>query len=193
MVIFGRSKQGACEAVGMKKTLLMLLLCLVPAFAENTELKKLAEADQAARQNGIPAPDAAAQDRVRRDAVLAMLAKNQIQTDTDYFNAALIMQHGDRPEDYMLAHELAMVAAVKGNEQGIWLAAASWDRYLQNVGKPQRFGTQYRKLGGSGWTVDPVDPMLTDAVRKDMNVPSLEDSRKRAAQLNSGQPAPSRD
>ncbi len=42
-----------------------------------------------------------------------------------------------RPDDYLLAHTLAMIAVAKGDEGSLWIGTATLDRYLQSVGKPQ--------------------------------------------------------
>ncbi len=36
--------------------------------------------------------------------------ENQFHTGSDYFNAALIPQHGNTPGDYLLTHEICVVA-----------------------------------------------------------------------------------
>jgi hypothetical protein len=48
-----------------------------------------------------------------------------------------------RPDDYLLAHELCVVAIGKGEKRARWLAAASEDRFLMALKRPQRFATQY--------------------------------------------------
>lgn len=56
--------------------------------------------------------------------------------------AAVILQHGEAPEDFLLAHEFRVVATVKGKndlESGS-LAAAAEDRFLMNIDQPQRSG-----------------------------------------------------
>src|SRR5436190_1379819 len=62
----------------------------------------------------------------------------------DYYRAAMILQHGDVAEDYLLAHEFCVVAISKGDARAKWLAAASEDRFLMNIDRPQRFATQFR-------------------------------------------------
>jgi hypothetical protein len=54
-----------------------------------------------------------------------------------------------------------------------------------NLGRPQRFGTQYRSSG----TNDPVrlykvEPGVTDELRRELGVPTLAEARKREAQMN---------
>jgi hypothetical protein len=88
-------------------------------------------------------------------------------------------------EDFLLAHEFCVVALAKGEKEARWLAAATEDRFLMNLGRPQRFGTQYR-------SADPDDPVrlhkvgpgVTDGLRKEMGVPSLAEARGREAEMN---------
>lgn len=52
------------------------------------------------------------------------------------------------------------------------------------IGRPQRFGTQYRSKGPD----DPVrlygvGPGATDGLRKELDVPTLEEARKREAEM----------
>ena len=42
----------------------------------------------------------------------------------DYFNAALILQYGNTPQDYLLAHELAAVAISKKRGLDPWERSA---------------------------------------------------------------------
>jgi hypothetical protein len=49
----------------------------------------------------------------------------------------------------LLAHEFCVVAIMKGknDRETAWLAASAEDRFLMNIGRPQRFGTQFRSEG----------------------------------------------
>jgi hypothetical protein len=49
-------------------------------------------------------------DTERREQTRKLLAAGALHTAKDYEEAAFVFQHGDRPEDYLLAHTLAMVA-----------------------------------------------------------------------------------
>jgi len=153
------------------------------------ELESMYEADQSERKVWPPSQDAingiGERDRKRRAAVIQLLAAGALKTAGDYFHAAMIMQHGDEPSDFMLAHELAVVAGFKGHPKGRWLAAASWDRLLQRLGKAQRFGTQYRKTGKEPWTMEPLEKGLPDSLRSEYCVPTLEESRKLLEDMNS--------
>jgi hypothetical protein len=158
----------------------------MPMPENNEELQRLAQADQDDRNcdgfadqvvdlSLISARDA---ERLRR--VKELYQQGEIRTGTDYFNAALILQHSnDSVEDYLLAHEFCLVSVVKGENRALWLAAATEDRFLISLGHPQRFGTQYRVDEDGGWQLYAVDPMVTDQLRQAMNVPSLEALRSR--------------
>ena len=137
----------------------------------------------------------------RRRLVSAMLTKGQVQTAEDFHDAALLFQHGESADDYLLAHILAVDAVIKGDDKSKFLAAATLDRYLQFINKPQVFGTQYAPLtpvqptatGNGGvfkgrtWTHMPFDEqLLPDAVRHDYCVPDLEQQKKNLATLNAG-------
>ena len=97
----------------------------------------------------------------------------------------MVLQHANKADDHLLAHELCVVALAKGEREARWLAAAAEDRFLMNIGRPQRFGTQYRSVGPN----DPVKlyevgPGVTDGLRHEMGVPTLDEARKREAMMN---------
>jgi hypothetical protein len=138
----------------------------------------------------------------RRRLVSAMLAKGQVQTGEDFHDAALLFQHGVSADDYLLAHILAVEAVIKGDDKSKFLAAATLDRYLQSINKPQVFGTQYAPItpvqpvtaaGNLGvfkgriWTHMPFDEhVLPETVRHDYCVPDLGQQKKNLATLNAG-------
>jgi hypothetical protein len=97
----------------------------------------------------------------------------------------MILQHGRTPDDYLLAHEFCVAAIGKGEDRAKWLAAASEDRFLQSIQRPQRFGTQYSVEASSGeWRVKPpVAPGITDGLRRALNVPSLKEAEANAAKF----------
>ena len=94
--------------------------------------------------------------------------------------------------ELLLAHELCVVAIGKGEKRAKWLAAASEDRFLMNIGRPQRFGTQFRADGGGPFRLYKVEDGVTDDLRKEFGVPTLEESRKREEKLNE-KPAPKKE
>lgn len=127
----------------------------------------------------------AKRDEARLARVKELYAANRLRTGADYYHAAMVLQHAQVAEDFLLAHELCVVAIGKGEERAKWLAAASQDRYLMNIGRPQRFGTQYRSNGpGTDWYLYETDTGVTDELRKAYNVPPLDKARERAAEIN---------
>jgi len=91
-------------------------------------------------------------------------------------HAAFVFQHGDKPDDYLLAHTLAMVAVKKGQPDALWIAAATLDRYLQRSEKPQIFGTQFSKPNGQlQFTQEPYNrDLVSDGLRGELGIPPLD-------------------
>jgi hypothetical protein len=56
------------------------------------------------------------------------------------------------------------------------------------LGKPQRYGTQFKRDPGGPWYLYPVDPAVTDEERARWNVPPLAELKKRAEALNTPRP-----
>lgn len=129
-------------------------------------------------------------DADRREAVKSMIANNQLRTGLDYFNAAIIMQHGSTSDDYLLAHTLAVIGTSKGNKTCLWLSAATLDRYLISIKQPQIYGTQYNHFDPTKpWTQNPyTDHLITDGLRKELDVPSIDEQKKKLSSFN---PSPS--
>jgi hypothetical protein len=123
-------------------------------------------------------------DRAREARVKALYEAGELRTGEDYYRTAMVLQHATRPEDFLLAHELCVVAVSKGDRDARWLAAATEDRYLMNLGRPQRFGTQYRSTGpDKPVRLYEVGPGVTDALRRELNVPTLDEARTKEAQM----------
>lgn len=146
------------------------------AIASDTELAGLFEADQSARSGGRTDWTAIeVEDRARRERVHELMAEGRVASADDYWRAAFIFQHGDRPEDYLLAHALAVTSAGMGKGEATWIAAATLDRYLQAIGRPQVYGTQYQVLGDGPVTQGDYDrDLIPDAVRVASGVPALD-------------------
>lgn len=140
----------------------------------------------------------------RRFEVRLLITKGEIETAADFHDAAVLFQHGESAEDYMMAHVLAIEALLKGDDSSKWLAAATLDRYLQIIGKPQIFGTQYdadtakdapqeqgkmvdAKVVNVKRTQAPYnEDLLPDRVRSDFCVPDLTQQKKNLQILNTG-------
>ena len=106
-----------------------------------------------------------------------------LRTGNDYYHAAMILQHSQRPDDFLLAHEFCIVAVAKGNRRALWLAAATEDRFLMNIKRPQRFGTQYRSVGDGPMTLYRMGSGVTDELRTELKVPTLAEAKIQEAKF----------
>ena len=173
--------------------LLLLAVVLASAPADNSELAKMFDEDQADRTpatgSSIDWIKVAPRDDARLARVKQMYSSDELKTGTDYWRAALILQHGNAPEDALLAHELCVAALVLGEKQAAWLAAASEDRFLMRISRPQRFGTQFRS-GGPNQPMElyTTDGAVTDSLRRRLGVPSLAEAKARAVRMSSPPP-----
>ena len=155
-------------------------------------LKQIVARDQAVRTatSMKAAKPGEETDQDRRSLVRGIIDRNELHTGTDYANAALVFQHGATPDDYLLAHALAVVGASKGNRLALWLAAATLDRYLLSIKQPQIYGTQFtRKPPGPFYPQEMNNAVLTDEIRKQTGVPITSEQEQQLKQLN-GQLAP---
>jgi hypothetical protein len=157
---------------------------------DNEELKRLCDEDQSDRAvsdgRAINWAVVGPRDKARLRRVKELYAQNLLETANDYDRAATVLQHGDVPEDFLLAHELWVVAIVKGknDKETRSLAAASEDRFLMNIGRPQRFGTQFRSEGNGPIRLYPVGPGVTDELRRLMGVHALAEIKAKEAEMN---------
>ncbi len=156
---------------------------------DNVDLARCYAEDQADR---LP-PDGTAidwtlvmpRDKAREQQVKALYCSGALHTAADFHHAAMILQHADAPDDYLLAHELCVVAIAKGDASALWLCAASEDRFLGSIERPQRFGTQYVQHGPDGpLRLAPVAAGVTDGLREQFRVPGLQLARNMEEQLN---------
>lgn len=146
-------------------------ICSVTSAAQqpedNAKLTELYKVDQASRQGGaIDWAKLNREDEARRIEVHRMLDAGEVRTGTDYYHAAMIYQHGQTPDEYLLAHVLAMDAVARGSSEGKWLSAATLDRYLRSIWQPQVFGTQFQTRPGQQMQQQAMYPSLaSDSMR----------------------------
>lgn len=131
--------------------------------------------------------------------VKALLEKGSIVTAHDFRYAAILFQHGQQPDDYLMAHVLAIRAVGLGDLSSQNLAALTLDRYLQSIGRGQIFGSQYltesyayrlqhstekdvdekAAAKGDGDTLQPYEESLVpDSLRHAFCIPSLAEQKK---------------
>lgn len=156
----------------------------------NAEMQKIFEEDQRPRQNLKMAKadwsTISKKDEARRAEVRHLLANGDLHTGKDFELAAFIFQHGNTPDDYLLAHTLAMIAVARGDPGALWIATATLDRYLNSIQKLQIYGTQFHFAKGTPWTQEPYNrDLISDALRRDLGVPSLAAQQKQLEKYKS--------
>lgn len=159
-------------------------------ISDNPQLKELVRIDQQMRQSDTVV-EMEPIDKQHRAVVMFLLATGQIKTNTDKFNASLILQHtaltfcngklvSISPENYLLAHHLAKSAFESGDRSAAYMTAATYDRYLLYTEGYQKYGTQ-RVLDEATedevWA--PIDSKTTDEERAKYNVPPLTELLKK--------------
>jgi len=157
------------------------------SLKDNEELKRLHDEDQSDRApTDVDWAIVSPRDKARQSRVKELYLQNRLQTASDYYHSAMILQHGDAPEDFLLAHEFCVLAISKGknDKEARWLAASSEDRFLMNIGRPQRFGTQFHSEGNGPFRLYTVDSGVTDETRREMGVHSLADAKAHEVELN---------
>lgn len=115
----------------------------------------------------------------RHDRVLEMVRQDRLSAAEDYYLAGMIINHGIKPEDNLLAHALFIVAAMKNHPEARWASAAALDNYLVSIDRAQLFGTVYghpRRL---------MDQM-TDPLRRQFCVPSTAQQQRLADLVRAG-------
>ena len=175
----------------------------VPSRTTAATIKQLFNEDQKDRQGVMSlGPEQwkkiSERDAERRREAHKLLDAGALKTGEDFEDASFIFQHGDTPQDYLLAHILAMAAMEKGDAQAHWIAAATLDRYLQTIKQPQVFGTQYKwtqmKPKPHGATQAPYDrALVSDALRKTFCVTTQAGQQKNVAAMAQGKDFPSPD
>lgn len=151
----------------------------------NAEMTAIFDADQGDRQApNIDWRVVGPRDKARLVRTRALLDSGALESGDDFYHAAFVFQHGGEPNDYLLAHSLAIVAVARGRADATWIAAATLDRYLQQIGRKQVFGTQFGFSGTIPLDQDPFDrTLLSDAMRAAMGVPPLAAQEERRRQL----------
>lgn len=150
----------------------------------NAEMAAMFDADQAARNvANIDWTKLLSEDETRLKRTRALLDSGGLQSGDDYFHAAFIFQHGGEPNDYLLAHILAVAAIKRGRNDASWIASATLDRYLQSIGQPQVLGTQYRCRDGQPLMEPYRGDLVPDSTRVALGVPVRAEQRRHGESL----------
>lgn len=155
----------------------------------NAELARLYEEDQKDRAGDVDKLDwnvVGKRDEARRQRVHEIVAQGGAKEAADYVHAAMVYQHSQAAKDFKQAHDWCVKAVeIDPDYPGArWLAAAAEDRYRMNLGKPQLYGTQFRRDKDGPWYLYEVDPSVTDEERAQWDVPPLARAKARVEALN---------
>jgi len=124
--------------------------------------------------------------------ILEKLKKSEGELDAKtLFYAGFIFHHQGTKRATSKARSLAKRGVklcegknTKACKQVRWLYAGSTDRLLMLEGKPQKYGTQYRrKKDSKDFYLYRIDPATTDDERKAFNVPTLAEAKKLAKNI----------
>ena len=105
-----------------------------------SDLREAYLADQNDRKVG--SDNLAKADTERRQRVAQIAAQGCLHDQEDYLRAALIFQHGHRPEHYLTAITYARKSFDLGQRHSLGLYEAAIDRYLMSLGRKQLFASQ---------------------------------------------------
>jgi len=123
----------------------------MPPETDCLRLQELHAADQKDREKVLTSQKEVealrARDLDRRREALELMSRGEVNTSDDLYRAAVILHHGAEPGDFLIAHRLAVMAAVNGHRPSRWLSVASLDRFLMSVNLPQAYGTQFEYDG----------------------------------------------
>lgn len=154
---------------------------------DNHELQKMYDEDQKARSSSnIDWFILSKQDKEREKRVYEMIDAGLIKTGKDYYNSAMIFQHGNSLKASDMAVKQMRKAIELDSTINKWLLAAAIDRDLMRKNKPQIYGTQYVKdRDDTKWTRYTIDStQVTDEQRKEFNVETLAEQIEKERIMN---------
>lgn len=124
-------------------------------------------------------------DSIRLSRAYEIVDSNKIGTSKDYYNLAIIFQHGYDTMASGMAVKMMEKAVELDSTINKWLLAAAIDRDLQRNGKPQIFGIQFSKNEDGIWELYDIDTTkVSDTKRKEYGVAKLAALRAEAAKMN---------
>ena len=172
------------------QALMLVALCALAAcHSPSASLRGLAQDQRDDVLAPIKTAEEAADRRQRAEEraakVRKLLAEEGVGSAADRYYAALVLVQCPTEADLELAQQQALAAAEQGETRGFRVAAEALDKLLVKRGMMQRYGTQFVwEPVLRSWRLYPLDPRTSDAERKAMGVPSLEELRQQEAALN---------
>jgi len=161
--------------------------------ARSQELQRLVGADQADRPDNILKPGAQLRDRERRERVAAIFGEGCFKEARDFAAAALVFQHGDRPEHFFQAYVWAKTAVELGDESQRGLVLMAIDRYLLNTKRKQLFATQYNRPSLDPtvcWCLAQTESAFPDSERLKLGGKTYQQKLEFLSELNKGLSCP---
>ena len=160
--------------------------------SRSRELKRIYDEDQGDREGSGFKSGAVFRDRKRRMRVAEIFGEGCFKTAEDYSNAAMVFQHGERPEHFWQAFQWAKKAdSMGGDKSKKRMMALTVDRYLTSSGKKQLFGSQALLANGEKcFCLYAVEPSFPASKRLEFMGATLEDQFKWVDSLNSGNKCP---
>lgn len=149
---------------------------------DNEELLEMFSEDQAIRQDITlenfreRMPAVSALDHAHRARLLEIVGGGSLKTGYDYFRASVLFQHqtqGGDAGNVQLALELGLASMALGCPEAPGIVARAYDRFLGDIGRGQRFGTQ----GGATGERKPIDAgivPMSDEIRALMQIDPVE-------------------
>lgn len=159
----------------------------VYAQTDNAELQKMYNEDQRSRMvKNIDWSVLNKQDKERENRVYELIQSGKIVTGKDYYNSAMIFQHGTDTVASSMAVKQMRKAVELDPTINKWLLAAAIDRDLMRRSQPQIYGTQYVKNNGeANWRLHEIDTTkVTDVERKMFGVETLAEQREKLRTMN---------
>lgn len=157
----------------------------------SVNLGELYESDQKDRKNDIDKIDwnaISVRDSERQVKIMLMLRHGSIKTAKEYWQAAVIYQHGSTIEQIKIAYSFAQIAMALDPDMKAarWLAAASWDRIMVQSKLPQWYGTQFTKSSATGkWELYEInESIISDEERMKFDIPPLKLIREQIEGMN---------
>ena len=171
----------------------LLFYILLPftfcAQKDNVELQKMFDEDQQSRlASNINWTLLTRQDKERENRIYELIKAGEINTGTDYYNSAMIFQHGEDTISSSMAIKYITKAIELDSTVDKWLLAAAIDRDLMKRKKPQIYGTQYQQIStesGPTWKRYEIDStQITDEQRKLFHVETLQQQLETERRMN---------
>jgi hypothetical protein len=178
----------------MRRALSLLPLLFLFACKTSPEEMTMEELYQASIRDlssdsglGGLSPKVQKREEKRIEAARHAWLEQRVKSAGDHLWCAAVLYGSDASEDLELARKLALRAVELGEPRGLPLSAEIGDKELLARGLPQRYGTQvvfddflrrYRM-----WD---LDPGTTDAERRAVGLPSLEELLGRVEELDRG-------